>query len=297
MPEIRILRPADQTVLEDFLEPRLDSSLFLLGNSRRAGLEDRGGRFEGTYFGAFEDARMVGVVAHFWLRNLALQTPPEHLRDLLDAVVAAGVRPIEGLVGPAAQVARAVEILGLAAAALQFDEEEGLYALGLAALAVPPVLEAGRVRGRRIARGDLDLVTAWRIAYCVELLNDDDTPELRGRCRADIESSLARGDTWVLEDAGRPVAASSFNAALAEVVQVGGVWTPPELRGRGYGRAVVAASLVDARADGVGRAVLFTGDANEPAIRAYRSLGFRRVGDYRLVLLREGRGGSPVPTR
>jgi len=288
MAEIRILRPTDRTALEDFLAPRLDSSIFLLSNSRRAGFEDRGGRFEGTYFGAFEDARMVGVVAHYWLRNLVLQTPPDYLEALLGAAVAAGVRPIEGLVGPGAQVARAVGILGLADAALQFDDQEGLYALELAALALPPALAAGRVRGRRAERHDLDLVAAWRVAYCVELLNDDDTPQLRDRCRAEMEASLERGDTWVLEDAGRPVAVSSFNAALAEVVQVGGVWTPPEHRGRGYGRAAVAASLRDAAAEGVGRAVLFTGDANVPAIRTYRALGFRRVGDYRVVLLREG---------
>lgn len=286
MPEIRILRPADQTVLEDFLAPRTDASIFLLANSRRAGLEDRSGRFQGTYIGAFEDDRMVGVVAHYWLKNLVFQTPLEYLRDLLDAVAAVGVRPIEGLVGPAAQVARAAELLGLADAAVQFDDQEGLYALELAALVVPRDLAAGRVRGRRIQRRDLDQVTAWRVAYSVELLNDDDTPALRNRCRADMESSLARGDTWVLEDGGRPVAVSSFNAALAEVVQVGGVWTPPERRGRGYARAVVAASLRDARAEGVGRGVLFTGDGNGPAIRAYRALGFRRVGDYRVVLLR-----------
>lgn len=103
-----------------------------------------------------------------------------------------------------------------------------------------------------------------------------------------MESSLERGDTWLLEDDGRPVAVTSFNAALAEVVQVGGVWTPPDRRGRGYGRAVVAASLLDARAEGVGRTVLFTGEANEPAIRAYLALGFQRVGDYRVVLLRRG---------
>lgn len=296
MPEIRVLRPQDQTALEDFLGPRMDSSILLLSNSRRAGLEDRGGRFEGTYVGAFEGGRMVGVVAHYWLKNLVLQTPPEHLPALLDAVVAAGARPIGGLLGPSAQVARAVEVLGLADAALQFDEQEGLYALELAALAVPPALDAGRLRGRRIERRDLDQATAWRVAYTVEALNDDDTPELRDRCRADMESSLERGDTWVLDDDGRLVAMTSFNAALAEVVQVGGVWTPPELRGRGYGRGVVAASLLDARAEGVGRGVLFTGDGNAPAIRAYLALGFRLVGDYRLVLLGEGRDAKETPT-
>jgi len=46
----------------------------------------------------------------------------------------------------------------------------------------------------------------------------------------------------------------------------------------------VAASLVVARERGASRAVLFTG--NPSAARSYEAVGFRRVGDYALVLLR-----------
>ena len=68
-------------------------------------------------------------------------------------------------------------------------------------------------------------------------------------------------------------------------MQIGGVWTPPEFRGRGYARGVVAGSLVVARKHGVQRAVLFADPANDTARRAYLYLGFRIVGDYGLVLL------------
>jgi predicted GNAT family acetyltransferase len=63
------------------------------------------------------------------------------------------------------------------------------------------------------------------------------------------------------------------------------VYTPPSLRGRGYARAVVAGSLLAARARGVRQAVLFTGKDNDHAQRAYRALGFTVVGDYGVVLL------------
>ena len=87
---------------------------------------------------------------------------------------------------------------------------------------------------------------------------------------------------FVLEVQGSdgPVSYSAFNASLPEIVQVGGVWTPPEQRGRGYARAVVAGSLLDARAERVVRAVLFT--ENPAARRAYEALGFQRVGEYGL---------------
>ncbi len=57
----------------------------------------------------------------------------------------------------------------------------------------------------------------------LEALGQEDTPELRAQCRGDIEDSLERGETWVLEDGGELVASTSFNAVLAEVAQEGGV--------------------------------------------------------------------------
>jgi len=94
-----------------------------------------------------------------------------------------------------------------------------------------------------------------------------------------------RGTDWLLLAGAAPVSYSVFNAMLADIVQIGGVWTPPELRGRGYARSVVAGSLLAARKQGIARAVLFADPANAAARRAYLSLGFRIVGDYGLVLL------------
>ncbi len=83
---------------------------------------------------------------------------------------------------------------------------------------------------------------------------------------------------------GATVAMSGFNASLPDVVQIGGVFTPPELRSQGYGRAVVAGSLVLAREQGVGRSVLFTPHDNVAAQRAYEALGYVAIGDYGLVV-------------
>ena len=90
---------------------------------------------------------------------------------------------------------------------------------------------------------------------------------------------------WVLEEAGCLVSMTGFNATLPDVVRVAGVFTPAELRGRSHGRAVVPGSLLDARADGVVEAILFTEAENHPAQRAYESHGFERIGDYEMVML------------
>ena len=92
---------------------------------------------------------------------------------------------------------------------------------------------------------------------------------------------------WILEHDGLRVSSTAFNAETAEYVQVGGVYTPPKLRSRGYARAIVAQSLLDARAAGAKRGVLFTGRDNSSAQRAYEALGFAYVGDYCILLLKE----------
>jgi predicted GNAT family acetyltransferase len=100
-----------------------------------------------------------------------------------------------------------------------------------------------------------------------------------------VRANITREDApplWVLE--GEPVSMTGFNAEALDVVQVGGVWTPPPLRGRGYGRAVVAGSLLDRFAHGARRSVLFTDAENQGALRAYAVLSYRHIGEYGLWL-------------
>jgi predicted GNAT family acetyltransferase len=283
--EIRVLQPGDEAALEAFLLPCIETSMFLLGNMRAAGLVDGGKHLQGTYVAAFDADRIVGVVAHYWNGNLIVQAPVQ-LEALCWSAVEASGRIVRGVIGPAAQVQAARDALELDEGATQMDETEHLYSLSLADLVVPENLRTGRLTGRRIEGRDVDQVTAWLVAFALESLGEEDRPGLWERTRASVERKRAQGITWILEDRGRPVSTSGFNTTTAEAVQIGGVYTPPELRSRGYGRAVVAASLLDARAEGAERSILFTGVANIPAQRSYEALGYRHIGDYRLLLLR-----------
>ena len=49
---IRILQLGDEAALTDYLQPYIESSLFLLGNMRTAGLIDQGEVYQGTYAAA-----------------------------------------------------------------------------------------------------------------------------------------------------------------------------------------------------------------------------------------------------
>jgi predicted GNAT family acetyltransferase len=109
-------------------------------------------------------------------------------------------------------------------------------------------------------------------------------PALEKTCRDDIAALLPAGSLFILEGPG-PLSCCSFNARLPDMVQIGNVWTPPELRGKGYARAVVAGALEIAKQAGVAAAVLATARMNMPAKAAYQSIGFGLVGDYATVRL------------
>lgn len=283
---IRILKPGDEAALEAFLRPRLESSMLLLGNLRAAGFVDNGERGHGTYAAAFEEGRITGVAAHFWNGNIILQNPTLN-HDIWQAAVRASGREINGLLGPGKQVRAVQGALNVDAANLQMDSRDYLYALNLNELIVPQPLGDNRVHGRRIGIDDLDLMTRWNVAYAVELLGEKERPELWAERRHSMERHLAAGTLWVLEAGDRPVACSAFNTRISEAVQVGGVYTPPELRGRGYARAVVAQSLLDARAEGVQTGILFTDQENVAAHKAYTGIGFQVIEEYGLALYQE----------
>ncbi len=277
---LRSLGPGDQPALEAFLVRHADFSMFLRSNSRAAGLVYEGQPLQAQYVAAFDGGEIVAVAAHCWNDMLLVQAPV-HVAEVARAAVELSARPVAGLSGPAAQVVAARSALGLDdRPAPKFGREE-LFALDLKDLVVPAPLADGQWTCRHPRPDELELLIDWRVDYAREALHAPDTPTLRRECELELRLVHERGSNWVLEDRGL-VSYSAFNARLPDVVQIGGVWTPQALRGQGYGRAVVAGSLLEVKETGVRRAVLFA--EREDAKRAYTGIGFQVVGEYGLVL-------------
>ncbi len=280
--ELRVLGSDGVACCEQFLREHSDTSMFLRANARKAGLVYAGERYQATYLGAFVGDRLVGVVAHAWNGILLVQAPDE-VEVVARACVAASGRRVTGFSGPLTQVRRAREALGLAEAAATLDADEALYALDLAELIVPAALVDGRVVCRPPRPEEISVLHAWRHAYSLETLGAEDSEVGRRRAAEDIDAQVADGVVWVAVADGAPVSLATFNAALPDIVQLGGIYTPPRLRGQGHARAAVAGSLQAARERGATRAVLFTN--NPHAERSYRAIGFRRTGEFGLILL------------
>jgi GNAT superfamily N-acetyltransferase len=209
---------------------------------------------------------------------------PRRAGDLARACAAASARTVTGLAGPVSQVAVARAALELEEAPTKVDGAEWMYALDLADLVVPVALARGDLTCRAPLPEERDTLCEWRMAYDIELLGATDTPEARRFSAAFLDRQIAESTAWVLLDRGQLVSLAGFNATLPDIVQLGGIYTPPALRGRGYAKASVAGSLLAARERGAQRAVLFTSTAS--AARSYEGNGFRRTGDYHLVLFR-----------
>lgn len=281
--EIAVLGEGDKERLSAFLERHPDTTMFLRGNLQRAGIVDRGQRFGGTYVAALDGEVVIGAAAHFWNGNLIVEAP-EGLQAVVHAAVGTSERPVNGVLGSWDQALEVLGVFGLDIGDALHAAREGLFSVTLSELQVPALLDRAGVVCRAPRAQERTRLLSWAAAYNVETLGSSDGPELRERVRAGLAEMDKAGSHWVLEVEGDIVAYSAFNATLPDCVQVGGVFTPPELRGKGYGRAVVAGTLVEARSKGVARSVLFTGEDNAAAQTAYRALGYERIGDYGLIL-------------
>ena len=286
--ELRILTAGDEARLEEFLVEHRDTSMFLRSNARRVGLVYEGAPFQAVYVGAFQGDRLVGIAAHAWNDLLLLQTP-EAVDEVARECVRQSGRKVTGFAGPRDHVEAARAALGLADRPMARDGSEWLYVLDLADIIVPPALHSGAIVCRPPRADEHDLLRDWRFDYDIEALHSSHSEETRQRSTAFLDTQLADGDVWVATDTtssapDAPVSLSAFNATLPDIVQPGGIYTPPAFRGRGYAKAAVAHSLLVARERGATRAVLFTD--NPSAARSYEAVGFRRTGDYSLLLLR-----------
>jgi GNAT superfamily N-acetyltransferase len=283
MLHFRPIEPFDQLQVDAFLLEHRDTSMFIRSNLARSGLQFQTKPFHAHYVGAFNGVKLTGLAAHCWNGMLLIQAT-ERIGGLVHACVAYSGRKVSGFCGPLDQVREAQTALNLADAPAAMSADEWLYALDLANIAVPEILRRGGVTARPPRTEERDLLCAWRLAYDIETLGSTDSPEARDRSSRTLDQQIADGNAWVALENGCPVSLSAFNAALPDIVQLCGIYTPPELRGRGYAKASVAASLLAARGRGVSRAVLFT--SNPSAARSYEAVGFCRLGDFGLVLLR-----------
>lgn len=266
----------DEAGLETFLARYPATSMFLRGNLAAHGLRESDNPNATTYhlWPAEGPIRAVLGLTRNGMVLCQLGDAPEALAPLAAALVRARV---SGISGEATQTKALIRALGLEAEPFRMNHVEPLFHLDLARL--PPGDDPIRPAGAE----DQPLLANWLRTYLIETGLGLDGPAVEERAARAISAGnlrfLMRGD--------RPVAMAAINARAGRSVQVGGVFVPPEARNRGLGRAVTRALLAEAQGQGAVEAVLFSN--NDAASRAYRSLGFCQIGDYRIAFLHDPR--------
>ncbi len=100
--------------------------------------------------------------------------------------------------------------------------------------------------------------------------------------RQTVATRIARGELYVWRVGGRPVSMTAFQATAFRNTggRVNLVYTPPDVRGRGYASACVAALSQRLLSRGWSYCLIFTDVKNPIASKIYRRIGYREVGRY-----------------
>ncbi|HEY2938284.1 MAG TPA: GNAT family N-acetyltransferase [Gaiellaceae bacterium] len=229
-----------------------------------------------------EDPYLAVVEADSQVVAAALRTPPHNLvlseiddQDAIEPLVVDVhdvFEALPGLLAPsdvAARFARAWE------AATGVGGHRVLAERAFRAeRVVPPRRVAGRMRPYRSS--DRELAVRWLDAFTAEALPEP-PPEPSDRW---LDRRLAEPEgSVVLWEDGEPVSLAAAGGPTPNGIRIGPVYTPPELRGRGYASALVA-ELTRVQLEGGRRfCFLFTDLANPTSNRIYQRVGYEPVTD------------------
>ncbi len=265
------MRPAtvaDSDGITACLRTAPHQAMFTLGYLHRDGFAGQGNRTMSFWVNV--DGPITDVLA---LTRAGIVAPFLPNKPVLGAVRALAGQSVSGIIGPMDQVHLLQRELGLDDTPATLDQDEPHYTLALDDLHIPD----GPGDLRPLSAASPVTMLDWMTQYQTEALF---TPAAEApiRAAAGYETAMGADNRRVLMWGDVPLATTAFNAQLPDIVQIGGVFTPNHLRGKGHGRRVVALHLAEARDKGVTHAALSA--ANAAAARAYEAIGFARVGDW-----------------
>jgi ribosomal protein S18 acetylase RimI-like enzyme len=203
--------------------------------------------------------------------NLILSEVPPAALDALAAQLGADGERLPGVVGPRAAASHFARVWsqarGLPARvhhAMRIFENRRV-------IAPRPPADGGELRAARA--DEADLILGWVGAFNRDVGTTTPAP------RALIEERVRAGDFFVWQTERAVAGMAGIARRTPHGAAVAYVYTPPELRGRGYASAAVAALTGRLHADGR-LAFLFTDLANPTSNKIYQAIGYRPVGDF-----------------
>ena len=197
-----------------------------------------------------------------------------HAAALAAELAARGRRPAGVNAGPGPATAFAAAWQDHTGQAARTGMRMRLYTLGrLLPLYPPPPGQA-----RTASAQDTALLLAWLDAF-----HDEAGPQGPNESERLVNDRMGFGGLVLWEHHGRPVSLAARTRAAAGQARIGPVYTPPDLRGRGFGGAATVAITQAALDDGASGVVLFTDQANLASNTLYQRIGYRPVSDWTVL--------------
>jgi hypothetical protein len=127
---------------------------------------------------------------------------------------------------------------------------------------------------RPATEADKELVKKWGHFFHVDIGGETSrAPEM------DIAAVIGRGWVYLWEDGGRPVSMAVKTRPTDKGMTVSGVYTPPELRRKGYATSCVAELSRNILQSGYQLCTLYTDLANPTSNSIYKKIGYIEAGD------------------
>ena len=173
----------------------------------------------------------------------------------------------QGIVGPGDAAGRLVEAFVRQGLVFAPPIRQGIHQL-----VQPPRYPGAAGQARELEEADRELFLDFTLAFYREALPHDIVPPPE-RIGADVTSG--RHLFWVVD--GAPVSLASNVRGTATLAAIGGVFTPPAERGKGYAGSVTAALCDRIFASGRKLVCLYTDLSNPYSNRCYAKIGFQPV--------------------
>jgi predicted GNAT family acetyltransferase len=218
----------------------------------------------------------------------ALQTPPYNLilaqprspKALAALVEALEEEALPGVVGSEPEATEFAELWSVRTGrSPRTSMRQGVYALERVE-PLPTVPGSARVA----TAADRELALGWMLAFSDEALHEGGPGRERAEEILDYRLSSSTAGIVLWEDDGEPVSLAGWGGRTPNGIRVGPVYTPPNLRGRGYATALTAdlsQRLLDGRLFEGGRrfCFLYTDLANPTSNAIYERVGYVRVAE------------------
>ncbi|MCB9733339.1 MAG: GNAT family N-acetyltransferase [Deltaproteobacteria bacterium] len=273
---IRRLTGRDHWEVLGFLRQSPEANAYLLGQIARQALDREA--VAGVFAGFWRGGALAGIVCVG--SNLVVSEPCSD--DALDAFALFAARSayvIRVVVGPDAAVAAFMDRYGREPDAIALERpHQILYKVDrvthLPADPCPELRPADVTELEHLLQADLSMVME-------ELGFDPFSPDLPSFRRGWLRR-IREQRSWVVGPLGAPVFKCDHSAVSDDVIQLAGVFTAPESRGRGIARRAISA-MCELLFREVPCVTLYVHSENARAIRLYESLGFHEAGRVRSV--------------